>query len=148
MEKPINLNEARELVKTYRAFTAEILTKRWNDFMENQEEELDDLSDAIPEILGTGFNEPNDTEKGCTLCKPVRTSGNCEGCLYQTGVNYSSYACANDEEHRLTFEGITDSENPQELYVAVQQRADHLESVINKWESGNFELTDNTRLLF
>jgi len=136
MDKPINLKEARELVQIYRSITLESLTKRWNDFMEKQDEEVE-LDDAIPEILGTGFNEPNDKENGCILCKPVRIDGNCVGCLYQTAPNYEPYACCWNSEHELTFRAIIDSENLQQLFVAVKERANHLESIINKWENDN-----------
>jgi len=132
MNKPINLKEARELVQTYRSFTMEDLTKRWNKWMENPDNEGVELcGEVIGEMLGTGFGE---TDK-CSLCNTMRTIGNCVGCLYQTQDFYQPYACAWLEEHETTFASVEGATNPQELYVAINERADHLEKIINRWDS-------------
>lgn len=132
MNKPINLKEARELVQTYRSFTMEDLTKRWNKWMENPDNEGVELcGEVIGEMLGTGFNEPSK----CSLCVSIRAVGNCEGCLYQTAPMYFAYACCGFDEHNPTFEAIAEATNPQELYVAINERADHLEKIINRWDS-------------
>lgn len=136
MDKPVNLKEAKELVQIYRSLTMEDLSKRWNEWMENPDnEDVLLCGEGIGEILGTGFSDP----QKCSLCVTVRAVGNCGGCLYQTTSNYTAFPCCRLEEHKTTYNSISCSNNPQELYVAINERADYIEQLINKWENKEFD---------
>lgn len=124
-----NLREAKMLIRIYRDVTLEEVKKEHYDD-EGYSAEIDE----IPNIL-TGFNHPS----SCKLCKPVINSYDrvydnpklCIGCIY---METTGSQCFNGE-NKETFEAIENVETEEDIINAFQARANHIESLIKKYEN-------------
>lgn len=118
-----NLEAAKELVKLYRSITIEQLEEVYNKLC--KEDKFNVFEDVLHEITGFG------STKTCHLCKPI--NGNCSDCIHG-GENYTAECpCIYDE----TYENIADAESIKDLYYAIQDRADYIESLIKGVENDN-----------
>jgi len=111
-----SINTAKELVKKYRSITFEELKS-----IEGSSS-IDEYGRAKARQL-TGFSSPN-----CPLCTAV---GNyCGKCIY------GGYYLCFENKNKETYFAIVNARNDEELLVALRNRADHIESIINKLEQG------------
>lgn len=67
---------------------------------------------------------PWDPKVHTHLCKPI--GGRCPDCIHGQGVCTVASPCAFDE----TYENIIDAQSIEDLYDAIQDRADYLELLI------------------
>ena len=106
-----NLEVAKELIKKYRSITKEDIAKVYT---ENPVTTLGKL---------TGFGKIST----CALCKEgYKAENKCMHCLYYDG---SACACA----YQTTFQDIQNAESVEDLYDAIQARADFIEEFIRKY---------------
>lgn len=118
-----NLESAKELVELYRSITIEQLKEVYNKLYT---EDGAYFEGVIHEITGFG------SVRTCHLCKPI--NGFCPDCIHGQGESYTMVCpCINDE----TYENIENAESIQDLYDAIQARADYIESLIKRVENGN-----------
>lgn len=119
-----NLEAAKELVELYRSITKEQLEEIYNKLYINDEDIF--FEDVLHEITGFG------SVKTCHLCRPI--GGYCPDCIHgQEEGCTAERPCIYDE----TYENIADSESIEDLYYAIQDRANYLEKLIKQIENGN-----------
>lgn len=119
-----NLEAAKELVELYRSITIEQLEEVYNKLYIGDNTVY--FEDVLHEITGFG------STKTCHLCKPI--NGHCPDCIHGGEENCTAECpCIYDE----TYENITDAESIEDLYDAIQARADYIESLIKGVENGN-----------
>lgn len=119
-----NLEAAKELVELYRSITKEQLTETYEELIDEEDEVY--YEDVLHHITGFGC------VYSCHLCKPI--NGNCLYCIHGQELEYViDCPCIYDE----TYENIADAESIEELYDAIQDRADYLESLIKELENDN-----------
>lgn len=118
-----NLEAAKELVELYRSITIEQLEEMYNKLYEEDDEVF--FENILHEITGFG------SVSSCYLCKPI--GGRCPDCIHGQGVCTVASPCAFDE----TYENIIDAQSIEDLYDAIQDRADYLENLIKQTENGN-----------
>lgn len=114
-----NIKEAKELVNTYRSITIEQLNTVY----------LDNNIRYLPAILTkiTRFGT-----YCCTLCTPI--DANCIKCIH-TPI-YDNLLKSPCMEHH-TYQRINNAETIEELYNAIQERANYLEELIKEVEKDN-----------
>lgn len=128
-----NIEEAKELLKKYRSITLEEINKIYDKL------ELKCGDEVLHEITGFGMINT------CMLCKKVKNinSPRCSACVWRslsTGENDDFYCLGSYpidmEEDRVeqTYNGILNSEYPEELLDLVKLRADLLEEAIKASE--------------
>ena len=119
MKKPKNIEAARELIKRYREITIEDIENI--DFCK-----FNGLT--IASIL-TGYG----SRHTCILCYnrfEIRFNAliNCKDCIYE-------FLCGCEfQGNKNTYYAISDAEDSMELFNAFQNRADHIENLLKKWE--------------
>ena len=130
-----NIEEAKELLKKYRSITLEEINKVYD-----KKPEFEHGDDVLHEITGFGMI------KTCILCKKLKSIGSprCSACVWRslsTDENdefycLGSYPSGVMEEDRVeqTYDGILNSEYPEELLDLVELRADLLEEAIKASE--------------
>lgn len=118
-----NLEAAKELVELYRSITKEQLEEVYNKLW--LEEDVVYFENILHEITGFG------SSRTCHLCKPI--NGYCPDCIHGGKSCTAECPCVYDE----TYGNIEDSESIEDLYDAIQDRADYLESLIKKLENDN-----------
>lgn len=118
-----NIEAAKKLVELYRSITIEQLKEVYNKLY--IEDDTIYFEDVLHEITGFG------STKTCHLCKPI--NGHCSDCIHGRENYTADCPCIYDE----TYENITDAESIETLYYAIQDRADYIESLINKLEHDN-----------
>jgi hypothetical protein len=116
-----SIEAARELIKKYRSITLEELEKikcSKNIYFEYGRAKARKL---------TGFSSWD-----CQLCIAVRDD--CSQCIYgeSDGHGRSCYVSANKQ----TYFDIVNAKTDEELLIAIKNRADHIESILNKLEQG------------
>lgn len=121
-----NLEAAKKLVNDYRSITI----KKIHD-TSSKLGECEDFSDVLYHITGFGGIE------SCCLCKYIDVDGinrECPGCIHNlSGKKYHCFPCINHPSYHT----LRLSENPEELLIAIQERADYLEELIKKAENDN-----------
>ena len=119
-----NIEAAKELVELYRNITIEQLKEVYEKLCENGEDIF--FEDVLHDITGFG------SISSCHLCQPIE--GRCSQCIHGEGLATTGGSpCIYDE----TYENITDAESIEDLYDAIQDRADYIESLIKGVENGN-----------
>lgn len=119
-----NLDAARRLVEKYRSITREELES-------NACEDDEYWYEVLSKITGFG------SLKKCYLCKEcgyIAGDTDCSKCLYSW--NTSSECCVPCIEQD-TYRNIRDAESLDELYEAIQNRADFIEALIKEIENDN-----------
>jgi len=112
MKKDIkNLKEFKTLIKKYRSITIEQIEsayKKTTSF----------YFDGEVACILTGFG----SKSTCTLCHPYRAG--CAGCVYceLLGINYG---CLTE-----TYDEIRVAKSSQDLYNAIQNRANYMEDLL------------------
>lgn len=119
-----NLEAAKELVELYRSITIEQLEEMYNKLYEEDDEVF--FENILHEITGFG------SVSSCHLCKPI--GGYCQNCIHGQWEDCTANCPCIDNE---TYENIADAESIEELYDAIQDRADYLESLIKELENDN-----------
>lgn len=116
-----NIEAAKELVELYRNITIEQLKEVYEKLCENGEDIF--FEDVLHDITGFG------SISSCHLCQPIE--GRCSQCIHGQGLATTGGSpCIYHE----TYENIADSGSIHELYNAIQDRADYIESLIKKLE--------------
>lgn len=121
-----NLDAARRLVKKYRSITREELES-------NAHEDDDYWHEELSRITGFG------SLRNCCLCNECGYEAgdpDCTGCLYswnKDNVNKFSVPCINQYTYCATYI----AESLDELYEAIQNRADFIENLIKEIENDN-----------
>lgn len=125
-----NLDAAKRLVEKYESITREELES-------NAREDEDLWHNVLFRITGFG------SLKKCCLCKECynedsneSSNPNCTKCLYSwntDSVNSWSIPCVGQD----TYRDICDAESLDELYEAIQNRADFIENLIKEIENDN-----------
>lgn len=119
-----NLDAARRLVEKYRSITREELES-------NACEDDKYWYEVLSKITGFG------SLKKCYLCKEcgyIAGDTDCSKCLYSW--NTSGECCVPCTEQD-TYRNICDAESLDELYEAIQNRADFIEALIKEIENDN-----------
>lgn len=119
-----NLDAARRLVEKYRSITREELES-------NACEDDKYWYEVLSKITGFG------SLKKCYLCKEcgyIAGDTDCSKCLYSW--NTSGECCVPCIEQD-TYRNIRDAESLDELYEAIQNRADFIEALIKEIENDN-----------
>lgn len=131
MYKQENINAAKSLVITYRSITKEDLLgtdeAKWNI---NTKPFL-----MLRDITNFGIY-------GCSLCSSVNRSllhKHCDGCIYYKVLRQKcddyNYMCQ-ARGNKKTYKAILKAKTIDELLIAIANRADHIEAIINHIESG------------
>ena len=119
-----NLDAARRLVEKYRSITKK-------DLKSNACKNDEYCYEVLSKITGFG------SLKKCYLCKECGyTAGNpdCNKCLYsRNNTIRSGFPCIKQD----TYCDIHDAESLDELYEAIQNRADFIEDLIEEIENDN-----------
>lgn len=118
-----NLEAAKELVELYRNITIERLEKVYQELCDKEEIHYEDVLHSI-----TGFGSIS----SCHLCKPI--GGYCPNCIHGQWEDCTANCPCIDNE---TYENIADAESIEDLYHAIQDRADYLENLIKQIENDN-----------
>lgn len=116
-----NLDAAKSLVKKYRSITSEYL----KEVLENCE-----IGGVLERTTGFG------RFRTCCLCSAIGRKfmiGECRTCIHYVSGLGESTPCI---EHH-TYSDIREAESIDELYTAVQKRADYIELLIKFVENGN-----------
>lgn len=129
MDEVKNLEAAKKLLKKYRSITLEAITKKWNELVYTDGEEV------LSSITGFG------AIKTCSLCRCVGyhdsnflyEEPNCVNCIYTAFYNELAleghdYPCI---LHK-SYHAISSAKTPEELFDAIHNRADYLEKVIKE----------------
>lgn len=119
-----NLEAAKELVELYRSITIEQLKAVYNNLHEDGRDT--GMDSVLYEITGFG------STKSCHLCKPI--SDNCMECIHGAKPECTDTCPCIDH---YTYKDIEEADNVNELYKAIQARADYIESLINELENDN-----------
>ena len=127
MNKPLNLNQAKALIKKYRSFSKEDIEEVWKT-LENP------YASTVAEEL-TGFGGV----RLCTLCQavpklhPKSMCPNCAFCIY--GKSDGTMGCykVNAEAER-TYDAINNATSPSALLWAFKARANFIEEWIKQFE--------------
>lgn len=126
-----NIEAAKELVKLYRSITKKQLTEVYKTLLkENKDNKYSkvDYDDVLSRITGFGGTST------CHLCKPINAQ--CHKCIHgQPYIEGESTICKCVEHE--TYKNIVGSRSINELYEAILDRADYIESLINKLEHDN-----------
>ena len=120
-----NLKEFKELIVKYRSITIEQLKVESLKLSKRHNAPMSVILHAI-----TGFNHHGD----CTLCRPCYgpdCSPECVYCFYMSETGEECYS--GDNLH--TYHGIKKADNFDELYEAINARADYMEKLVNEYES-------------
>lgn len=121
-----NIEAAKKLVKLYRSITKKQLTEVYKTLLEENEDI--DYGNVLSRITGFGGTYT------CHLCKPINTQ--CHKCIHgQPYIEGESTICKCVEHE--TYGNIVSSQSINELYEAILDRADYIESLINKLEHDN-----------
>lgn len=140
-----NIEEAKELLKKYRSITLEEINKVYNEL------EFKSGSETLHKI--TGFGQVTT----CILCKKLSRKYvlECSACVWRSlsaGENDDLYCLKSypkdtmkEDQVRLTYNGILNSEYPEELLDLVKLRADLLEEAIKASELLNKEEENENR---
>lgn len=116
-----SINAAKALVRKYRSITLEQLRETEGTkgfFCEYGRFKAREL---------TGFSAWN-----CPLCLAVEN--NCSECIYGR-CGWGAYSCYSNK-NKKTYFAIANAKTDEELLIAFKNRADHIESIINKLEKG------------
>ena len=117
-----SINAAKALVRKYRSITLEQLRE-----IEGTKEFFCEYGRVKARKL-TSFSSPLD----CPLC--VAAINDCSKCIY--GEHDDCYKCCYSGENKQTYFDIVNAKTDEELLIAFKNRADHIESIINKLEKG------------
>lgn len=129
-----NIEEAKELLRKYRSITLEEINKVYD------KPEFEHGSEVLHEITGFG------TFHTCMLCKKLKNIDipKCSACVWRslsTDENDDLYCLKSypsgimkEDPVRQTYNGILNSEYPEELLDLVELRADLLEEAIKASE--------------
>lgn len=121
-----NIEAAKRLVRKYREITMEELKEVSNELYAEYEDDY-----TYEEVLNriTGFGNMST----CILCKDIERK--CEYCIhYNHQDDYgSSCPCVNSE----TYRALDYVDSLDELYEAIQDRANYIESLIQIEENDN-----------
>lgn len=126
-----NIEAAKELVKLYRSITKKRLKKVYKTLLEeNKDNEYLKVGYGVVLSRITGFGG----KFTCHLCKPINVQ--CHKCIHgQPYIEGESTICKCVEHE--TYKNIVGSQSINELYEAILDRADYIESLINKLEHDN-----------
>ena len=120
-QKAKNKKEFLELIKTYRGITLEKIEKDWYTTEGYQDGEIF--------LFGiTGFGD----QGTCTLCLPLtqlleyECPTRCKDCVYKCLTGDKCFQGSNGE----TYLDISTARSPQELFKAINARADYMETLI------------------
>lgn len=119
-----NIEAAKELVELYRNITIEQLKEVYEELCESREDIF--FEDILHDITGFG------SIASCHLCQPIE--GHCSQCIHGEGLATTG---ASPCTYHETYENIEESGSIHELYNAIQDRADYIESLIKKLENDN-----------
>lgn len=111
MSSITNLEAAKELVKKYRSITKKDLDREYYGD--------DPCYYALTSLTGFG------KESTCPLCRDTK----CENCIHSIKLKISG-ACTYDS----SYDKIEFANNIDELYQAIQERANYLEELIKEIE--------------
>lgn len=109
-----NIKAAKELVVLYRSFSV-------NDMKEFIQDDCSEWGRYVAKKL-TGFSSYTD----CKLC--VSCSFQCEKCIY--GGRDGDNLCCNGKNNYKTYMAIINAETPEELLIAFENRAKHIEQIL------------------
>lgn len=120
-----NLEAAKELVELYRSITIEQLEKVYQELCDEKDGGIH-YEDVLHSITGFGRTT------SCHLCKPIGSY--CPNCIHGQWEDCTADCpCIYNE----TYENIADAESIEDLYHAIQDRADYLENLIKQIENDN-----------
>jgi hypothetical protein len=103
-----------ELLSRYRSITLEEI-QEWK-----KKNNTDPMYEYVAEKTGFGWTQ------SCILCVVYYKDEECVGCIYD-----GDRGCV-DGESAETYNAICDAATPEELYTAIQNRIEYIESLIEK----------------
>lgn len=112
--KAENEKEFLALIERYESITLAKLSKAWLGYGFHTLNKI------------TGFGQTSD----CTLCRTIRDEShlNCSLCVYG-----SSYGCVHNK-NEVTYHEITQAPTPEELLIAIKNRAKHMKKVWKQYQ--------------
>ena len=128
-----NLKEFKELIVTYRSITIEQLKVEALKLSKRHNVRMFVILNAI-----TGFNY----NQSCTLCEPCKKYARdcddedlsfCHYCFYVSETGEMCFSGDNED----TYQKIKEADNFDELYQAINARADYMESSVNEYEGAD-----------
>ena len=123
MKKPKNIDAAKRLVTLYRAMTIEKIRSVWDRQLADDELEKVWGKSVANELFGFG------SAKTCSLCAAVDS---CVNCIY---FDDDLDEDCSEGDHEKTYYDICYAETPKKLFTAINDRADHIETFLKKWEA-------------
>jgi hypothetical protein len=138
MERKINIDAAKELVKLYRSITYEQVQSHISLLQINYPALSEDNCIQIVILQLTGFGTSS-----CLLCvsadklrlEDLNGSVNkCHHCIYCNNNNLVTYTFCKYDYYN-TYESIENAKSIEELITAINKRANLIESLIKKLEN-------------